>query len=106
VGEVAGYRHSLEYRPFEAKWFYGVYAACAVGAAALVWFAPDLVWLIIGAQVLNVFLLPLVIGLLVALAVAALPGALQPRGSYLWVLIATSAIAIAVGLYGGVWGLL
>jgi Mn2+/Fe2+ NRAMP family transporter len=106
VGEVAGYRHSLEYRPFEAKWFYGVYATCAVGASALVWFAPDLVWLNIAAQVLNVFLLPLVIGLLVALAMTALPEALQPRGSYLWVLIATSAIAIAVGLYGAVWGLL
>ena len=37
VGEVAGYRRSLECRPFEAKWFYGVYAACVVGAAALVW---------------------------------------------------------------------
>jgi Mn2+/Fe2+ NRAMP family transporter len=106
VGEVAGYRHSLEYRPFEAKWFYGVYTTCAVAAAALVWFAPDLVWLNIAAQVLNVFLLPLVIGLLVALAVTALPEALQPRGSYLWVLIAMSAIAIAVGLYGGVSGLL
>jgi Mn2+/Fe2+ NRAMP family transporter len=101
AGEVAGYRHSLEYRPFAARWFYGVYTTCAVGAAALVWFAPDLVWLNIAAQVLNVFLLPLVIGLLVALAVTALPEALQPRGSYLWVLIATSAIAIAVGLYGG-----
>ena len=43
VGEVAGYRRSLEYHPFEAKWFYGVYAAAVVGSAALVWFAPDLV---------------------------------------------------------------
>jgi hypothetical protein len=106
LGEVAGYRHSLEYRPFEAKWFYAVYTTCAVGASALVWFAPDLVWLNIAAQVLNVFLLPLAIGLLVALAVTALPEALQLRGSYLWVLIATSAIAVAVGLYGAVWGLL
>jgi NRAMP (natural resistance-associated macrophage protein)-like metal ion transporter len=106
AGEVAGYRHSLEYRPFEAKWFYGVYVTCAVGAAALVWFAPELVWLNIAAQVVNVFMLPLVIGLLVALAVTALPQALQPRGSYLWALIAASTIAIAVGLYGGVRGLL
>jgi Mn2+/Fe2+ NRAMP family transporter len=59
VGEVAGYRRSLEYRPFDAKWFYGVYVACVVGAAALVWFVPDLVWLNIAAQVLNAFLLPL-----------------------------------------------
>ena len=45
VGEVAGYRHSLEYHPFKAKWFYGVYAAAVVGSAALVGFVPDLVWL-------------------------------------------------------------
>ncbi len=106
VGEVAGYRRSLEYHPFEAKWFYGVYTACVVGAAALVWFVPDLVWLSIAAQVLNAFLLPLVIGFLVALAVKALPEPLRPRGFYLWVLIGISAIVIAVGLYGGVSGLL
>ena len=106
VGEVTGYRRSLEYRPFEAKWFYGIYAACVVGAAVLVWFVPDLVWLNIGAQVLNAFLLPLVIGLLVALAVTALPEPLRPRGVYLCVLIGISAVVIAVGLFGGVSGLL
>lgn len=72
------------------------------GAAALVWFAPDLVWLNIAVQVLNVFLLPVAIGLLVALAVTALPKALQPRGSYLGALIATSGIGIAVGIFGGI----
>ena len=106
MGEVAGYRHSLEYRPFEAKWFYGVYLVCVVGAAALVWFASDLVELNIAAQVLNVFLLPLVIGFLVALAVKELPESLRMRGFYLWVLIGISAIVIAVGLFGGVSGLL
>ena len=106
AGEVAGYRRSLEYRPFEAKWFYGVYATCVVGAAALVWFVPDLVSLNIAAQVLNAFLLPLVIGFLVALAVKALPESLRLRGFYLWVLIGISAIVIAMGLFGGVSGLL
>jgi Mn2+/Fe2+ NRAMP family transporter len=106
VGEVAGYRRSLEYRPFDAKWFYGVYAACVIGVAALVWFAPDLVWLTIAAQVLNAFLLPLVIGFLVALAVKALPEPLRLRGVYLWAVIGISAIVSAVGLYGGVSGLL
>ena len=106
VGEVAGYRRSLEYRPFEAKWFYGVYAGCVVGAAALVWRVPDLVGLNIAAQVLNAFLLPLVIGFLVALAMTALPESLRPRGGYFWVLIGISAVVIAVGLFGGVAGLL
>jgi Mn2+/Fe2+ NRAMP family transporter len=105
VGEVAGYKHSLEYHPFAAKWFYGVYAAAVVGSAALVGFVRDLVWLNIAAQVLNAFLLPLVIGFLVALAVTALPAPLRPRGIYLKVLIGVCAVVIALGLYGGVAGL-
>jgi Mn2+/Fe2+ NRAMP family transporter len=106
VGEVAGYRRSLEHNPFEAGWFYGVYAAAVVGSAALVWFVPDLVWLTIAAQVLNAFLMPLVIGFLVALAAKALPEPLRLRGVYLWVLIGVSAVVSALGLYGGVSGLL
>ncbi|MGO9768652.1 MAG: NRAMP family divalent metal transporter [Roseiarcus sp.] len=106
VGEIAGYKHSLEHHPFAAKWFYGVYALAVVGSAALVGFAPDLVWLNIAAQVLNAFLLPLVIGFLVALAVKALPAPLRPRGLYLAFLIGVCAVVIAVGLYGGVAGLL
>lgn len=106
IGEVAGYGRSLEYHPFEVKWFYGVYAVCVVGAAVLVWLVPNLVWLNIAAQVLNAFLLPLVIGVLVALAVKTLPEPIRPRGLYLWILIVISASVIAVGLYGGVSGLL
>jgi Mn2+/Fe2+ NRAMP family transporter len=106
IGEVAGYRRALEHHPFAAKWFYGVYAVCVVGAAALVWLAPDLVWLSIAAQVLNAFLLPLVIGLLVALALTALPEAVRPRGLHLLALIGLATIVIAVGLYGGLVGLL
>jgi Mn2+/Fe2+ NRAMP family transporter len=102
VGEVTGYRRSLEYRPLDAGWFYGVYAACAVGAAALVWVAPDLVSLNIAAQVLNAFLLPLVIGLLVALAVTALPEPVGLRGWYLRLIIAISAIVCALGVFGGI----
>jgi len=106
VGEVAGYRRSLENHPFEAKWFYGVYAASVVGSAAVVLLVTDLVWLTIAAQVLNAFLLPLVIGFLVALAATALPAPLRPQGLYLWVLICVSALVIVVGLCGGVVGLL
>jgi Mn2+/Fe2+ NRAMP family transporter len=106
VGEIAGYRRSLERRPFAAKWFYGVYAAAVVGSAALVWLAPDLVWLTIAAQVLNALLMPLVIGFLVALAVKALPEPLRLRGVYLWVLIGVSAVVSLVGLCGGVAGLI
>jgi Mn2+/Fe2+ NRAMP family transporter len=102
VGEVAGYRRSLEYRPFDAGWFYGVYAACVLGSGAAVWFASNLVWLNIAAQVFNAFLMPLVIGLLVALAVVSLPEPYRLRGWYLGVLVAVCTIVSAVGVFGGV----
>jgi Mn2+/Fe2+ NRAMP family transporter len=100
IGEVAGYRRSLEHRPFEAGWFYGVYAACVIGSGAVVWFAADLVWLNIAAQVLNAFLMPLVIGFLVALAVKALPAPYRLRGSYLGLLVGVCALVSAVGVLG------
>jgi Mn2+/Fe2+ NRAMP family transporter len=101
IGEVAGYRRSLEYRPFEATWFYGIYALCVLGSAALVGLAPNLIWLTIAAQVLNAFLLPLVIGLLVALAVKALPEPVRLRGSRLWLIIGFSTVVSGLGLFGG-----
>jgi NRAMP (natural resistance-associated macrophage protein)-like metal ion transporter len=102
LGEVAGYRRSLEYRPFEAGWFYGIYALCVVGAAALVRLVPDLVWLNIAAQVLNAFLLPLVIGFLVALAVKALPETLRLSGWYLALVVGVSAAVSLLAFYGGI----
>ncbi len=106
IGEVAGHRRALEHHPFAAKWFYGVYAVCVFGAAATVWLAPDLVWLSIAAQALNAFLLPLVIGFLIALALSALPPPLRPRGLYLRTLIGLMTLVIVVGLYGALAGLL
>jgi Mn2+/Fe2+ NRAMP family transporter len=101
VGEVAGYHRSLEYRPFESRWFYGVYAACVIGSVAVVWLASDLVWLNIAAQVLNAFLMPLVIGFLVALAVKALPEPYRVRGWYLALIAAVSTVVAGLGVFGG-----
>jgi Mn2+/Fe2+ NRAMP family transporter len=101
VGEVTGYRRSLEYRPFATGWFYGIYAAWVIGAAGLVWWVPDLVWLNVAAQVLNAFLMPLVIGLLVVLAVTALPEPLRLRGWRLGCMIGIAATVCLVGFVGG-----
>ena len=106
LGEVAGYRRSLEYRPLQARWFYGCYAACVVGGAALVAVAPDLVSLNVGVQVMNALLLPLVVGFLVALSLRALPPAVRLRGWYLWVVVVVSVITCGLGVWGGVSGLL
>ncbi|SIT51968.1 hypothetical protein BN2476_1580006 [Paraburkholderia piptadeniae] len=75
-----------------------------MGADALVWGVADLVWLNIAAQVLNAFLLPLVIGFLVALATKALPDRYRLRGGYRGVLIGVSAVVCGIGFVGGLAG--
>ena len=105
LGEVSGYRHSLELHPLQARWFYGVYAICVVAGALLVAFDPNLVSLNVGVQVMNALLLPVVLGFLIALAVKALPPAYRLRGWYLWVVVGIAAVTCAFGVLGGVGGL-
>jgi Mn2+/Fe2+ NRAMP family transporter len=105
VGEVAGYRRSLERAPFRARWFYGAGAAAIASAALLVWFVKDLVWLVVAAQVLNVFLMPFLFALLVMLAATVVPEQVRLRGTRLGVVLAVSGAAFALGLYGGIAGL-
>ena len=104
VGEVAGYRRSLELRPLQARWFYGVYAVCVVAGATLVALWPNLVSLNVAVQVMNAFLLPLVLGFLIALAIFSLPEERRLRGAYMWVVIVVSALTTALGVFGGLQG--
>ena len=104
LGEVSGHRHSLEYHPFEAPWFYGVYAACVIGGACIVAVWPDLVALNVGVQVVNALMLPMVLGMLIALAVKALPPAHRLRGAGLWTVVLLSLLTCAVGVLGAVSG--
>ncbi|MGC9271149.1 NRAMP family divalent metal transporter [Acidiphilium sp.] len=104
LGEVAGYRRSLEDHPLQAKWFYGVYAFCLIAGAVLVGLVPNLVLLNIAVEVMNALLLPLVLGFLIALAMRALPPHLRLRGWYLWVVLFLSTITAGLGVYGGLSG--
>ena len=101
LGEVTGYRRSLEYRPFEARWFYGVYALCVIGGAIVVAVWPNLVSLNVGVQVMNALMLPLVLGFLIALAMKALPRAHRLRGWYLWLVLIVATLTCALGVFGG-----
>ena len=101
MGEIAGYKRTLELNPFAAGWFYGVYALSVVGSAFAVWIASDLVWLNVAAQVLNAFLMPIVVGFLLALATTALPEAHRLSGARLWLIVAICAVVSALGVTGG-----
>jgi len=105
LGEVAGYRRSLEFHPLKARWFYGVYTLCVVGGALGVGLAPNLVSLNLGVQVMNALLLPVVLGFLVRLAMVTLPEAQRLRGPYLWAVIVICAVTCAFGVMGGLGGI-
>lgn len=104
LGEVTGYRRSLELHPSQARWFYGVYALCVVVGAVLVGVWPNLVSLNVAVQVMNALLLPLVLGFLIALATWALPEAHRLKGWYLWFVVAVAAMTCALGVFGGLSG--
>ena len=103
-GEVTGYRHSLEHRPLDAPWFYGIYSLAVIGGAVVVDLAPNLVELNIGVEVMNALMLPLVLGFLVALAFRALPPEHRLRGLYAWVVVGVALITAGLGVYGGITG--
>jgi Mn2+/Fe2+ NRAMP family transporter len=101
LGEVAGYRRSLEYRPLEARWFYGIYAACVIGGALFVGLWPDLVSLNVAVQVMNALLLPVVLGFLIALARRALPRAQRLAGASFAMVLVVTLIICLLGVFGG-----
>ncbi len=103
-GEVTGYRHSLEHRPLDAPWFYGIYSLAVIGGAVVVDLAPNLVELNIGVEVMNALMLPLVLGFLVALAFRALPPEHRLRGLYAWVVVGVALLTAGLGVYGGISG--
>jgi Mn2+/Fe2+ NRAMP family transporter len=103
-GEVSGYRHSLEHRPLEAPWFYGIYTAAVIGGAVIVGLAPDLVALNIAVEVMNALMLPVVLGFLVLLAFKALPSEHRLRGVYAWVVVSVAVLTAGLGVYGGISG--
>ena len=105
LGEVTGYKHSLEHHPLEARWFYAVYAFCVVLGCILVYAAPNLVQLNVGVQVMNALLLPVVLGFLIALAVRALPERVRLKGWYLWLVVIVGGATCLLGVFGGLSGI-
>ncbi|MDR3525452.1 MAG: divalent metal cation transporter [Acetobacteraceae bacterium] len=102
LGEVTGYKHSLELHPLRARWFYGTYAACVVLAAVIVGLVPNLVSLNIAVQVMNALMLPLVLGFLFLLATRALPPEQRLRGWYRHVVLVVGSIVCALGVWGSI----
>ena len=107
VGEVMGFRRSLEDHPREAPWFYGFYTMILILSAGLIASNMlNLVKLSIAIEVMNALLLPIVLGFLFLLARRAIPPAHRLQGWYGWMV---GIILLATSLFGfisAVWGTL
>jgi Mn2+/Fe2+ NRAMP family transporter len=104
VGEVAGYKRSLEHHPREAPWFYGIFSVCLIGGGVLVASGANLVNLSVAVEVMNALLLPIVLGFLYLLALKALPEDHRLKGAYAWVVGAVVVVTAGFGVYAGLTG--
>jgi Mn2+/Fe2+ NRAMP family transporter len=105
LGEVTGYRHSLEHHPREAPWFYGVFIASLVAGGVLVASGTSLVQLSVAVEVMNAALLPIVLAFLFLLARKALPAPYRLSGWYAWVVGITILVTSGFALYAGAQGI-
>jgi Mn2+/Fe2+ NRAMP family transporter len=100
IGEVLGWRHSLNERLSRknAK-FYITYALAHIVGAAIVLASIDLVSLAVDVEVMNALLLPIVLGFLLLLERKALPPEHRMRGAYRFICTTLCLIVIGFGLY-------
>lgn len=100
LAEVFKWRHTLNERPNrETAKFYLTYALAHIVGAILVLASVDLVNLALDVEVMNALLLPIVLGLLLALEAKALPEQWRMRGAHKYVTWALCLVVMAFGLY-------
>lgn len=104
LGEVTGYKRSLEHKVHEAPWFYLIYTLTLIAGGIVVASGINLVNLSVAVEVMNAILLPIVLGFLFLLAVKALPEKYRLRGKYAWFVGITLGITAIFGLFAGIWG--
>jgi Mn2+/Fe2+ NRAMP family transporter len=106
VGEVAGFKRSLEHNPREAPWFYGIFTACLIGGGLLVASGVNLVNLSLAVEVMNALLLPIVLGFLYLLALKTLPEPYKLSRTYAIVVGVVVVVTAGFGFYAGITGAL
>lgn len=105
LGELLGFKRSLQDHPKEAPWFYAVYTAVLVIGGVVVASGVNLVKLSVGVEVMNALLLPIVLGFLFVLARVALPDPYRLKGAYAWMVGGVLAFTSLFGLGAGLWGI-
>lgn len=105
LGEILGYRRSLQDHPKDAPWFYAVYTGVLVlGGILVASNTINLVELSVAVEVMNALLLPIVLGFLYLLARKALPEEYRLKGKYGAFVGIVLFITAGFGLFAGLWG--
>jgi len=100
LAEVGGWRRSLNEAPNRTNTkFFTSYALTHIAGAALVLASVNLIRLAIDVEVLNALLLPLVLGLLLALEAKALPDHLRMHGAKRFAATTLCGIVMVFGAY-------
>ncbi|WP_298210945.1 divalent metal cation transporter [Ferrimicrobium sp.] len=100
LSEAFGWKHTLNAKPDrDSAKFYATYTLAHVLGAVVVLLSLDLIRLVIYVEVMNSLLLPIVLGLLLALEAKALPETFRMRGVYRVVVTALCVIVMGFGLY-------
>lgn len=100
LAEVGGWQHSLNEAPNRTnRKFFISYALTHIAGAALVLASVDLIRLAVDVEVLNALLLPLVLGLLLALEAKALPDHLRMHGAKRFAATTLCGIVMVFGAY-------
>jgi len=106
LGEITGYKRSLEHHPKDAPWFYLTYILVLIFGGLLV--ASNLINLVdlsVGVNVMNALLLPIVLGFLFLLSIKALPEKYKLKGWYAWLVGIALLVTAVFGVYGGITGI-
>ena len=104
LGEILGYKRSLEHKPKEAPWFYSVYTVVLVLGGIVILSGINLVSLSVAVEVMNAILLPIVLGFLFLFAVKALPEQYRLKGGYAWTVGIILGVTAIFGLVAGIAG--
>lgn len=104
VGEITGFKRSLQDHPKEAPWFYSIYLLIVVFGAVFVMAEMHLVHLNVAIEVMNALFLPIVLTFLFLLARKVLPDKHRLKGWYAilvgTVLFLTSGFGFVSGILG------
>jgi NRAMP (natural resistance-associated macrophage protein)-like metal ion transporter len=105
LGEITGFKHSLEHKPKEAPWFYIIYGVTLLLGFIFVESGINLVDLSVAINVMNALLLPIVLTFLYLLAIKALPDKYRLKGIYAIIVGVILFITAAFGVIAAIGGI-